>query len=224
MSLLIIPDALRILIAVVGILSLAGLSLLAYILFVRPVLVARAENDHPPPRAGFSFEIIIDRSSRSRRVSAGQVDSDINTRLNGIREDHLVLEFEKERELEEYEISVIPGGPLLYRQPHAKKLEFIKSAETLDSRELIGDSAVFRLATEVKDSRALQYVEFILQSSFFINQYGEEKMRFTLLLNNIFPSLDLNSRDKNGVYSFGKVRTESSDEEAEEENEEESQE
>src|SRR5690606_26627421 len=108
-----------------------------------------------------------------------QLDSDIKTRLAGIKEDHVALRFEKDRETEDYQIAVTSGGAAFWRPPHAKKIEVLKGTELFDSRELIGYPALLRAAANVKDGRALQYVEFELATNFFINRFGEEKMRFS---------------------------------------------
>lgn len=214
--LLIIPSFLETLFTIVGLLALLGLLGLLYYLFLRPVLRARSEIDSPPPEEGYQFEIILDQV-RTRTVSLGQLDSDIKTRLQGIKEDHLVLRFEKERDTEDYAITLSPGGACFWRPPHAKKTELLKSTETFDSRELIGHPVPLRIAASVKDNRALQYVEFELSTSFFINRFGEEKMRFMLTLSKLYPNVDVRSRGKKGIYMFGRLQVDAEhDQEGEE--------
>ncbi len=213
MPLLIVPWALETIFMVLGVISLAGLGAIVYLLVVKPVLLARLDINAPPPEEGFTHEILIEAPQRSRVVGIGQLDSDIKTRLNGIKEDHLVLRFEKDRELEDYEISLSAGGTVFYLPPHAKKLELLKGTETFDSRELIGHPSRMRVAASVKDNRALQYIEFELSTSYIINQFGEEKMKFLLKLTRIYPSLDTESRSNKGIYMFGRLQVEQDSEE-----------
>ena len=217
---LIIPGGLQAIFFILGVISFSGLVLLVHILLIKPALDARADIDSPPPEVGFSMEIVIDAHERSRIVSVGQLDSDIKLRLNGIKEDHLVLKFLKERDLEDYHITTAPGGALFYRPPHAKKMEMMKSSETFESRELIGYPATFRVAASVKDNRPIQYVEFELSTGYFINNFGEEKMRFDFTLKKIFPSLDQDSRDKKGLYAFGRLHSMEQEQDQEQETEE----
>lgn len=209
---LIVPEILDWIFIVLGILSTLIFILIVYRVFVRPALLVKAEQDAPPPEEGFKYEILIDDLERTQIITIGQQDGLINTRLNGIKEDHLILKFVKDRGLEEYEITIQPGGPLQYRRPHARKLDLIKTSDVFASRELIGHPALFRVVANLKDHRALQYVEFELSVAYVINNLGEEKMLFTLELTRIYPSLDVDSRDKKGLFSFGRLKRESEEE------------
>lgn len=175
---------------------------------IGPVLHTVQDRNAPPPREGFVYEIIIDQKERRKSVSVGQLDGSIATRLIGIREDHLKLSFEKERDLEEYQITVEPGAPVFFRAPHARHLEYMKTKEHFESRELIGHPAAFRLAATVRDGRPIQYVEFELSTRFVMNRMGEEKMKFMLELKRVFPGLDQKSRNKKGVFSFSRLKVE----------------
>lgn len=206
---LIVPEFLDWLILILGLISFIIFILIVYRMFVRPALMVKAEQDAPPPVEGYKFELLIEDIERVQLITIGQLDGKINTRLNGIKEDHLQLKIVKDRGLEEYEFTVQSGGPLQYRRPHARKLDLLKGSETFASRELIGHPALFRVVASMKDNRALQYVEFELSVSYVINNIGEEKMRFTLELTRIYPSLDEDSRDKKGLFSFGRLKRES---------------
>ena len=138
----------------------------------------------------------------------GQVDGQIATRMVGIREDHLKLTFLKERDLEEYQITVDSGGPVFFRPPHARHLENLKGREVFESRELIGHPASFRVVALVRDGRPVQYIEFELSTRFVMNRMGEEKMKFVLELKRVFPGLDSKSRNKKGVFSFSRLKVE----------------
>ncbi|MCB1307525.1 MAG: hypothetical protein KDK30_05065 [Leptospiraceae bacterium] len=211
MLLLIVPAILNIIVIVLTVLAVAVLVLIVHRLIVRPAMNVKADRDAPPPQVGDIREILIDEQERIRRLSIGQLDSDVKTRMAGVKEDQLILIFRKDRGLEEYEITVEPGSNIFYRPPHAKKIEPLKSNEKILSRELIGYNALFRVAASVKNNRPLQYLEYELSSKFVINNIGEEKMRFDLELTRIFPGMDENSRDKKGVFSFSRFKVDHDD-------------
>ncbi|MCR9144271.1 MAG: hypothetical protein NXI24_18640 [bacterium] len=206
MFLLIVPGALNLVMLLLGVTSFVLFVWMSYRLFIRPALMIKADRDSPPPEEGWAYEILMDDSQRFRSLSVGLLDSDIKLRLQGIREDQLVLKFQKERELEEYEITVQPGANLFYRPPHGKKIEPLKSSEQFESRELIGHPALFRVAASVKNNRPLQYVEFELSTKYVINNLGEEKMKFLLTMSRVFPGVDVNSRSKKGLYMFSRFK------------------
>ncbi len=207
MFLLIIPATLNYFFAIVGIAAFIGLFILLYKLIFGPVLKAGMERQSPPPEENAVMEILIDDIVRSRRISIGQLDSDIKIRMNGIKEDHLILKIRKERDIEEYEITVVPGGSVFYRPPHAKKIDAIKGPETIASRELIGYPAIIRIVAGMKDNRLLQYVEYELATRYIINSLGDEKMQFILTLKRIYPGVDQNSRNSKGIYMFSRLRS-----------------
>lgn len=64
----------------------------------------------------------------------------------------------------------------------------------------------FRLVASAREGRVNQYVEFELTAKYFITRAGDERMKFLLTLKKIFPSLDKNSRNKKGIYTFGRVK------------------
>ena len=210
MFLLIVPFFLDLTVFLIGVGALAALSWILYRLIIGPSLQVLAERRGLPPEDGTSIDILLDHNRRTEVISIGQLDSRIKTRMMGIKEDHLVIKFKKEQDLEEYEITVVPGGPVHYRPPHGAKLEAIKGSETFESSELIGHPATFRLAAFVQHNRLLQFIEVELSCSFVINSVGEEKMKFTLTITRIFPSVDRKKPPRKGVYFFGRLQTEES--------------
>ena len=206
--LLIIPAPVHIIVTLLGIVSFTGILYIFYRSILVPVYRIKNDIESPPPKEGFEYAILIEDSNRFKRIGIGQIDSFIKTRLSGIKEDHLVLQIKKERSMEEYAITLVPNGSVFYRPPHSKKIEQLKHSEIVESRELIGNPALFRLAALVKNGRALQYAEFELSTEFIIDNTGRERMKFSLTLKQIFPSLNINSRNKKGIYSFGRVQAE----------------
>lgn len=206
MFLLIVPGGLNLVMLFLGVTSLVAFVWIVYRLFIRPALMIKADRESPPPEEGWAYEILMDDPMRFRTVSVGLLDSDIKLRLQGIREDQLILKIQKERELEEYEFTVQPGTNLFYRPPHGKKIEILKNNEVFESRELIGHPALFRAAASVKNNRPLQYVEFELSTKYVFNNLGEEKMKFLLTMTRVFPGVDVNSRSKKGLYMFSRFK------------------
>ncbi|MBI3395626.1 MAG: hypothetical protein HY042_07320 [Spirochaetia bacterium] len=210
--LIIVPSGIHVAAIVLGVLSTGAILVIVYRMLVGPALSARADTQSPPPAQGTVWDIVIEEKARERVITIGQLDSEIQTRMHGIKDDHLTLRFRKDRDLEEYEITVNPGGPIFYTAPHSKRSELMKSAESFESRELIGHQAVFRLAAALKDNRPIQYIEFELTTKYFINAFGTERMKFLFTLKKVFPGVDVRSRDKRGVYLFGRKKTGDSEE------------
>ncbi len=202
---LIVPWSLNAFFFAVGFLSLAGLLFIVYRLIVGPILQAQADLLSPPLTEGSVHSIVLE-IDRFKSVSVGQLDSDIKTRMNGIKEDHLVLHFRRDLDLETYTITISPGGPVLFQRPHLKKYETMSGSEKIESSELIGHPALFRLVASMRSGRPVHFLEFELSTKYFINTVGLEKMRFMLTFVKFHPSLDRDSRNKRGVFNFGRMK------------------
>ena len=208
MVLLVVPFYLDLFFLLLGV--VAGLSFLYlfYLLIIKPSVLARIAMYSAPLEEGFVEEILVDKLERTLTVSIGQMDSNINTRMLGIVEDHLQIKFNKERDIEDYIITLSAKKPVFFKRPHTSGFEKIKGSETMDSRELIGYPALFRVAATVRENSPIQYLEFELSTKYFINQYGEERMKFFLKLLKIYPGMDKKSRNKKGIYAFGRLKVE----------------
>ena len=121
-SLLITPLALDITLVVLGAVGVMVLLGFFYHFILYPAFKVMADTSSPPPALGESKELIL-KNGRHLRYRLGLVDSDWKLRMKGIVEDHLVFDFRKDRTLEEYEIELIPSGPVLYRPPHEQHLQ-----------------------------------------------------------------------------------------------------
>lgn len=208
LTLLVMPLALDLFLLVLGISGIAILLGVFYRFILLPALQVMADTTSPPPSAGETKELLL-RNGRHLRYSLGLVDSDWKLRLKGIVEEHLVFDFKKDRTLEEYEIMLIAGGPVLYRAPHERKMRRISGKERLESRDLIGHPALFRLIAAMQGERPVHYVEFELSTRFIIDNAGDERMKFIVELKRIHPGIDLKSRNKRGIYLFGRNPAES---------------
>ncbi len=207
--LLMAPGYLDLLVLTGSLISFTLFIWLIYLIFIKPVLKVLADLTAQPPETGFIYEIIVDDTNRNKIISVGQLDADIKTRMKGIKEDHLRLRFKKEAGQEDYNITVIPGGPLFYKAPHAARLEPISAPESFESSEMIGYPAVFRIAANVSGGRALQYIEMELSNYFSKDAYGKEQMRFVMKLIRYYPGVLRTKPVKKGIYAFGKDSGES---------------
>lgn len=88
----------------------------------------------------------------------------------------------------------------------------MESAEKLDSYEVIGKNADFRISDKVVKERMIQYFEISLSSEFFINNFGKERMRFIFTITKIHPGLNRRTPVKKGLYGFGKEEKEEPEE------------
>lgn len=203
MRLLITPTGLDLFMGTAGIIGVLLLTYTVYRVFFWPAFQVMASTTSPPPEVGSVHEIVL-RNVRHLRFHIGLVDADLKLRMKGINEDHLVLDFKRDRKLEEYEILVIPAGTVFIRLPHIKTLERMKGRETIQSHEMIGHSATFRLVAVMQGERPIHYIEFEMSSKYFIDNAGDERMKFILELKRIYPGIDLKSRNKKGIYNFGR--------------------
>lgn len=100
---------------------------------------------------------------------------------------------------------------MLWKAPHTNNFVVLDQIDTLESREFIGHPGYLRLVGLMQGGRPLHYVEVEISVKFFIDSYGEERMKFLFKINRIYPGIDLNSRDNKGIYSFGRVKEETSE-------------
>lgn len=213
MMLIILPGYVTIAMTVFAVVAVIGILWILFREVIHPVYRTVEERNSPPPVEGYKLETVIDTKMRKKQVSIGQLDSTVKTRLQGIKEDHLVINFERDKDLEEYNITIHPHGNVMYKHPRAKKFDIIKSEESFESRDLIGHIAKFRIIASFKGGRAIQYLDFELSSKYFFSQIGEEKIKFTLTLVRIFPQVNRNSRSKSGIFQFGRAVAEPKEEE-----------
>ncbi len=168
----------------------------------------------PPLQVGAVNEIILDQNQKKKSITIGSLTSDISLRLKGIEDPHLEILITKEKGLEEYEILIKPIArkKILWKAPHTKNFQLLEKSDILQSREFIGHPGYLRIIGLMQGNRPLHYVEIEISVKFFIDSYGEERMKFVFKINRIYPGIDLNSRDNKGIYSFGRVKEEEASE------------
>ena len=184
-----------------GILSVSAFVGLSYKLFVTPARKIRNLRLAPPVE-GYEYPIIFHKHQTLYMLRIGLLYSDINLRLRGIKENHLIIKIRKEPDLEEYDFMLNPNGVVFLQAPHTRHKEHMKGRDRFSSSELIGNSAKITLAAALIEGRPARLIEFELLSDYFYNSDNIEQMKFTLCVTKIAPKVDLDSRDKKGIYSF----------------------
>ncbi|MBW7857242.1 MAG: hypothetical protein H3C43_02830 [Leptonema sp. (in: Bacteria)] len=161
LPILVTPTYLDVTLTVIGLFSFFVLFYFFYRYILQPALKVLADTNSPPPQQGEKRELTF-KDTRQIRFRIGLFDSDWKLRMKGIVEDHLILNFKKDRSLEEYEIDLIPGGAVFYRPPHEQQLVRMKNRERIESRELIGHPAILRLVAALQGERQVVFISIIL--------------------------------------------------------------
>ncbi|PJZ68584.1 hypothetical protein CH373_15040 [Leptospira perolatii] len=193
--------------------AIAGIGFLFFLYWeiVRPYLLKTKPGQMDPPDEGQVFSLVIPESTRSYKFSIGQISGDVRTVCKAIQDNHLVFHIKKAKETEDYDIEIEKQGPTLIKPPRMQFFTKMESVEKLESHEIIGYTANFRISDKVIKERMTQYFEISLGSEFFMNRMGKERMRFLFTIEKIHPGLSYGSRDKKGLYSFGKETGRSED-------------
>lgn len=155
---------------------------------------------------------MVPESQRNVRFSVGQTSGNIRTYCNTISDNHLIFNLKKAKDSEDYEIQILRNSAVLFKPPGMPTFSKMESSEKLDSYEVIGKSADFRISDKVVKERMTQYFEIGLSSEFFINNFGKERMRFIFTITKIHPGLNRKTPIKKGLYAFGKEEREESEE------------
>ncbi|EPG75501.1 hypothetical protein LEP1GSC058_2252 [Leptospira fainei serovar Hurstbridge str. BUT 6] len=193
---------------ILAIVSFAGMGFFFYWEVLRPYSAKMRPAEMDPPEEGDVHEVVVPESTRYFRFSVGQISGDLLTLCRSIQDDHLVFILKKGKDSEDYDIQIQRYGPALVRPPRMQFFTKMESVEKLESHEIIGQTAVFRISDKITRERMTQYFEIGLTTAFFINKLGKERMKFLFTVQKIHPGLSLRSRDKKGLYSFGKEKAE----------------
>ncbi|TGK04092.1 hypothetical protein EHQ53_02800 [Leptospira langatensis] len=191
-----------------------GMGFFVYWEILRPYAAKTRPGQLLPPDEGDTFEVVVPESTRIYRFSVGQKFGNISTFSKAIQDDHIVFVIKKGKDSEDYDILINRSGPVLMKPPRMQYFAKMESNEKLESHEIIGQTASFRISDKITKDRMTQYFEIGLTSNFFMNKMGKERMRFVFSVQKIHPGIALSSKDKKGLYSFGKERS-SYEEEAE---------
>ncbi|EMN94419.1 hypothetical protein LEP1GSC110_4741 [Leptospira interrogans serovar Medanensis str. UT053] len=209
---LIYTVGLDIFLILMGSAAFLGLCFLFFKEVIYPTIKKGSAGIGTPPEEGDRFLLVVPESQRNVRFSVGQTSGNIRTYCNTISDNHLIFNLKKAKDSEDYEIQILRNSAVLFKPPGMPTFSKMESSEKLDSYEVIGKSADFRISDKVVKERMTQYFEIGLSSEFFINNFGKERMRFIFTITKIHPGLNRKTPIKKGLYAFGKEEREESEE------------
>lgn len=200
---LIIQDGWLYVLIFIAILAAIGIGFILYDQFIKPYMILKSAEIEPPPEEGAVFEFIISETASTASFSVGRKTGNLATKCKSISEDHLVFQFKRGRDDEEYDILVKKGGPTLAKPPRMAVYSRLDEPLKLESHEVIGKTTDFRLSDSIIKDRMTSYLEIQFVADFIINEKGAEKMRFKFTVSKIHPGMLFN--DKKGIlYVLGK--------------------
>jgi hypothetical protein len=185
----ILPDGWVYFLWLLLVIGLSGILYFLYLQFFVPYLELKAKAVIPPPEEGTEFEIVVSELERNAVFTIGRIGGNMATKCSSISENHLIFQFKRLRESEEYDITVKKGGPTLVKPPKMNIYSNMDNILKLESHELISSSADFRLSDSIIKERMSSYLEIHLGSKFFINAKGAERMKFIFKLVKIHPGM-----------------------------------
>ncbi|TGK84607.1 hypothetical protein EHQ24_06345 [Leptospira noumeaensis] len=184
--------------------SILGLGLVVYNQFIHPILSRKDSDRFIPVQTGDKYDLVVDELSRFASFQVGSKTGQLATRCNAITEDHLIFQFKKSRDSEDYTITVLKNGPTFYKPPRMEHYGKMESKESFESYEIIGHPAEFRISDKITKERMVNFIEVSLTSSFYFNRSGKERMKFTFEVGKIQPGINRKVRFRGDVYGFGK--------------------
>jgi hypothetical protein len=200
---LILLDSLTVLFWVI--LCIASVGLLGVLAhqFLIPLLRLKQLELPDPVAKGDQFDIVVDEGTRTFRFTIGKKTGNLRTLCHAISEDHLVFQFKKTSDNEEYTITVQKNAPVLFKPPRMDVYSKMESKEKIESHEIIGHTADFRISDRFTKDRMVNYIEIRLGSSFYFNKMGKERMRFSFTIARIQPGLNREFRNRDGCFDWG---------------------
>lgn len=192
-------------------LSTAGLIFVIYQQFLLPILSRKESDRFIPVQVNDKFDYVVDEISRNGQFRIGCKTGQLPTRCQAISEEHLIFQFKKARDTEDYTISVLKNGPAFFRPPRMEIFEKMEQKESFESYEIIGHSTDFRISDKIVKDRMINFIEVSLSSSFYFNKVGKERMRFTFTIQKIQPGINRKLKSREDTYPFGKEEGEAED-------------
>ncbi|MCX8000514.1 MAG: hypothetical protein N3A69_16445 [Leptospiraceae bacterium] len=200
----ILLDSFNYFVAILLFLSVSVIFYVVYDQIVKPYFEMKSKEIPLPPEVGKEYYLITDESVRTTTFSIGRNVGDIPTKCSAISEDHLTFTFKKHPVNEEYEIVIKRNGPTLFKPPRMQTYSVMESTEKLESYEIIGKTAEFRISNQLIKERMINYIEIGFSSKFIFDKNGKERLQFIFKIEKIHPGLNLHKRDGNGNFPFGK--------------------
>ncbi len=189
---------------VLFLLCLVGLLAAFYNQLIAPFIQQKISEIDYPPEIGQKFEYIVNEADRISHFSVGANTGDIPTKCAAISEDHLSFTFKKDPRGEEYTITIKREGPILYKHPRMTHFLKMASTEKLESHELIGKVAEFRLSDKISKERMIDFIEITLTTAFVISKSGRERMKFIFTFSKVHPGFNLKTKNRKGLFPLGK--------------------
>jgi hypothetical protein len=183
--------------------AVLGLSFIIIHQFVLPVLRLKALELPNPISVGDSFDLVVNEIERSAEFSIGKRIGNIQTLIKAISDDHLVFHFKKAKETEDYDITIHRNGIVLFKPPRMDVFSKMENKENLESNEIIGHTADFRISDKLVKERMVNFIEVSLSSKFYFNKNGNERMKFTFTIKRIQPGLNRTKRNREGTFDWG---------------------
>jgi hypothetical protein len=191
------------------IVSTLGLFGVIYQQFIFPIVARKDSNRFIPVQTGDRYDLVVDEVSRYGQFMIGCKTGHLATRCNAISEDHLIFQFKKSKDSEDYAITVLRNAPTFYKPPRMEMYGKMESREAFDSYEIIGHPAEFRISDKIIKERMVNFIEISLTSSFYFNKLGKERMKFTFTIGKIQPGINRKVRFRDDTYAFGKEEEDS---------------
>lgn len=166
-----------------------------------------------PISVGDSFSFVVEETARQSSFSIGKKTGNLRTLCSAIQEDHLVFEIKKNRDNEEYSLTIIKNGPTLFKPPRMDTYTKMDSREKMEGYEIIGHSADFRISDKIIKERMVNFIEIRLSTSFFYNRSGKERMKFSFTILKIMPGLERSKRERDGSFGWGQEENDANDSE-----------
>ncbi len=191
----------------VGLLLVISVGVIFYVVYdqiLKPYIELKSKEIPFPPKIGQEYYFITDEMARVSTFSIGRNMGDIVTKCSAISEGHLTFTFKKHPTNEEYEIIIKRGGPTLFKPPRMQTYSVMESTEKLESFEVIGKTAEFRISNQLIKERMINYIEIGFTSKFIFDKNGKERLQFIFKIEKIHPGLNLHKRDSKGNFPFGK--------------------
>jgi len=185
-------------------LCICGLGFFVYHQFLIPYMELKSNEVETPPDPGSVYEFIVNELDRSAVFTIGKNIGNITTKCSAIQDDHLVFQFKKHPTNEEYDIIIKKNGSVLIKPPRMSLYSVLQGSEKLESHEIIGKTAEFRIGGKIVKERLPSYIELSLTAKFTTNRSGKERLQFIFTIIRFHPGLNLNLPDQQGNFPFGK--------------------
>lgn len=150
---------------------------------------------------GLTVDIDIPPRERFAEVEIGRGNSFLDIPVKQIENSHLNIRLKREREADEYEITIRRGGAMLIKPDTGKDFIKVTSSETFYDKEIKNAGGLrFRLGERVRDDQMKAYVEIGLNWDLKPDERGRKRKKFFVTVEDIKGELE--KTDEEGLYSL----------------------